>query len=331
MLKFSVSICAYLRIFAQNYTYLRKFPQMRFKYVSHKIKLEIMFSCEICKKEFSFKYNLTHHKKTAKYCLELQGKSSENFECSFCAKKFVSQRNLNDHILICKKKGKQDGEDQKNFYDKKIMELTEKLEKQRLEYEEKFDKLRREYEEKYERQKQEYKEDIVRERNIINQIAMKPTTTNNTNNTINNMNSINFNDKERLDDVIRKNLTERVVEQGQIGIADIVYHKYLKDDSGKQLYLCIDAARQTFQFVDPEGNLITDVGAKILTNAVATSNLKNETAKIAKNMKGLYEDKDKFNNMMSLTSEFENDNSAFRKEIVHLTKKDQKIKVKKSK
>ena len=130
--------------------------------------------------------------------------------------------------------------------------------------------------------------------------------------------------KEKLNDVIKNNINEQIVGQGQTAIAGLVYHKYLKDENGNQLYKCVDAARQNFQYLDTEGNLVTDVGAKTLTNAIVTSSLKKEASLIASKMDNLYENKEKFNNVMSITNEFEHDNSTFRKEIVHLTKIEEK-------
>lgn len=143
------------------------------------------------------------------------------------------------------------------------------------------------------------------------------------------MNTLNFNDISKLNNILRNNMNERVVEQGQTAIAGIVYNKYLKDEQGNLLYRCIDAARQNFQYVDEGGNMVTDIGAKILTNAVASSDMSNQTARIAENMKDLYTNNEKFNSVMSLTTEFEKDNSTFRKEIVFLSKKDQKEPIKK--
>jgi hypothetical protein len=264
--------------------------------------------CDICQKPFKNKYILTQHKKKSKSCLELQGSSSQ-IECEFCLKKICTNERLLSHLSVCKEKKKNE------------------IEKIKQEFEEKLEKQRQAYEEKLEKQKQEYKEELEREREVIRKMAMKPTTTNTSKNTtINNMNTLNFNDKERLNRIIHNNMTEKVVEQGQAGFAVIVYNKYLKDENGNQLYVLKDGARQHFQFIDQDGNLVTDMGAKILTDAIAASNLERETANIAKDIKGLYGDRDKFEKVMSLTGEFKNDNSTFRKEIVHLAKKDQKVK-----
>lgn len=108
-----------------------------------------MITCQFCNKDFSTKTNLTVHQKTAKYCLSLQGKQDiKNFECEYCLKNFTSNQTLNDHKLSsCKEKLKKDyvkeynneleltKEKNSNLEmlihekDKKIIELSEKLEK----------------------------------------------------------------------------------------------------------------------------------------------------------------------------------------------------------
>jgi hypothetical protein len=307
---------------------------------------EIFYECDICKSRCKTKYILNQHKKRSKTCMALQGSKSD-IECDFCLKTLSSRDSLNNHLQICKEKNKAELTKEKKENEKKLIkqkqehdkdrkELVEKLEKQKQEQKEDLEKQRQEhkddlekqkheYEEKLEKQKQEYEEKLEKEREVIRKMAMKSTTTNKT--TVNNMNTLNFNDTERLNQVIHNNINEQVVEQGQVGIAGVIYHKFLKDENGKQLYVLMDGARQNFRFVDPKGNVITDVGAKILTDAIASSNLEREMANIAKDMKGLHDNKERFENVMSLSSEFKTDNSTFRKEIVHLAKKEQKGKV----
>ena len=76
-----------------------------------------MFDCEFCKKEFTMKGNLISHQKTAKYCLEIQGKNiknNSNFTCDYCNKTFTLKHILNDHISICKEKQKKEVENKDN-------------------------------------------------------------------------------------------------------------------------------------------------------------------------------------------------------------------------
>jgi len=111
-----------------------------------------MLKCEFCQKDFAFKGTLSTHQKTAKYCLEIQGKECKLFECNFCLKNFTTQQNLNDHISVCKEK-------EKSHYQTKIKDLEEKLQK---------------LEEKLEKQKNEYEEKLEKEREVLRQIVMKP-------------------------------------------------------------------------------------------------------------------------------------------------------------
>ena len=62
-------------------------------------------TCEFCKKQFSVKNSLNIHKKTAKYCLILQGKNAnKEFTCEFCDKSFTLKQSYQEHLLICKTK-----------------------------------------------------------------------------------------------------------------------------------------------------------------------------------------------------------------------------------
>jgi cob(I)alamin adenosyltransferase len=68
----------------------------------------MVIQCNICNKEFSTKGSLHTHQKTAKYCLEKQGKNNEEFNCNFCQKKFTLRHVLQDHLQTCKEKSKKE-------------------------------------------------------------------------------------------------------------------------------------------------------------------------------------------------------------------------------
>jgi hypothetical protein len=56
------------------------------------------FICVYCNKEYSNKYVLTNHQKTAKKCLKLQDELKNNqFQCQYCSKKFSTKFNLSQH------------------------------------------------------------------------------------------------------------------------------------------------------------------------------------------------------------------------------------------
>jgi hypothetical protein len=54
-----------------------------------------LYICQYCKKEYSNKYTLNTHQKTAKNCLKLQ-EQLKNI-CQYCEKKFTNQSTLNHH------------------------------------------------------------------------------------------------------------------------------------------------------------------------------------------------------------------------------------------
>ena len=81
-------------------------------------------NCEFCKKEFACKGTLITHQKTAKYCLQLQGKNIIHpFECNFCIKNFTTHQNLKEHILVCKEKEKIDLQQKEKKYEVQIINI----------------------------------------------------------------------------------------------------------------------------------------------------------------------------------------------------------------
>jgi len=239
-----------------------------------------MFTCEFCKKEFSFKGNMLSHQKHAKYCLEMQGKIyNNNFDCKFCSKMFTTQQNLNDHLKVCKDKDKK--------------EYEEKLEIQREEYEEKLKKQREEYEEKIEIIKLNNEKSlsvIIKEKNdyiskleaklekfedtvtsiVLSKNDKKPNTTNNTttNNIVINNNYLNLNDIPKMSAFLEEKLDKDVVAGGQKGLALLLSNTVLKDK-----YKCVDPSRQNFEFTNELGEVERDVKAKKLTNALIKSDI----------------------------------------------------------
>ena len=54
-------------------------------------------NCEFCKKIFSTKSSLNNHKKTAKYCLQIQNKEINIFSCKYCSKNFTTKHIFSKH------------------------------------------------------------------------------------------------------------------------------------------------------------------------------------------------------------------------------------------
>ena len=58
--------------------------------------------CEFCKHTFKSISSLNNHKKTANYCLKIQGiESNKQFECDNCASKFNLKSTLDKHLTRC--------------------------------------------------------------------------------------------------------------------------------------------------------------------------------------------------------------------------------------
>ena len=58
--------------------------------------------CEFCKNTFRNISSLNNHQKTAKYCLDIQGKESNNiFECEACNANFTLKSTLEKHLTRC--------------------------------------------------------------------------------------------------------------------------------------------------------------------------------------------------------------------------------------
>jgi hypothetical protein len=62
------------------------------------------FECDFCKKEYKTISSLNYHKKTAKFCLDLQKTYNDSckYNCEFCNKKFTKKDKRDDHLKICK-------------------------------------------------------------------------------------------------------------------------------------------------------------------------------------------------------------------------------------
>ena len=308
-----------------------------------------MVSCQFCKKKFAYKGTLASHQKTAKYCLEIQGKDISNlFGCEFCNKNFTTQQNLKDHILVCKEKEKMEEDQKQQIYNDKIKDYEIRLDKKekeikmiRHEYEEKLEKQRHEYEEKLEKQRHEYEDRLDKQRfeyiskleaklekfedSILSKTEKKiqPITNNTTNNTTNNnivINALNLNDIEKMTSFLEEKLDKNVLAGGQKGLAKLLSETMLKDR-----YKCVDPSRQNFEFTNELGELERDVKAKKLTNALIKGDICSKSAD--KGIK-LWTKDDGSTDSLSRQAHsanvfdminFDRDNSTFRSELTALT------------
>jgi len=94
----------------------------------------IIYNCEFCKKVYKSLSSLNYHKKTAKFCLDLQKENNNNnikikeYKCEHCDKKFTQKSSLISHLCVCNVKNYKDKIDNKikelkNNYENIITEL----------------------------------------------------------------------------------------------------------------------------------------------------------------------------------------------------------------
>ena len=231
------------------------------------------FVCQFCQKTFSSKSNMTNHQNTAKFCINLQNKDEYKFfECPHCEKKFTSNYRQLEHA--CEKNKKKRDELQ-------IVEQKRKDEETKI-----IADCEQRFQEKY--------QEIINEKNnmitklelmvtslqkTISDIALQPkSTTTNTTNTNNSTNMtimgrFDINDTKQIGDVIQKYLTKDVVARGQEGIAVMLCEHLLKGPNGESLYDCTDVSRQSFEFINVDGNVETDPKATKLIRSIGKSGL----------------------------------------------------------
>ena len=240
--------------------------------------------CEFCKKEFSTKTNLSTHQKTAKYCLELQGKENEKFKCEFCIKLFTSNKRLFDHLQICKDKIKKESKENESKYieeNKRLKNEIKKMERQTKEKIEEKDKQTKEKLEEKDKQILELKSKLEKFENAVIAAASEPKTSvkTTTNNVVVNNHTLNLS-QEHVTKVLDEHFTKEVAAGGQKKLAEMVYEKMLKGPDGKSSYVCVDSSRHTFEFINNDGDVERDVKAKKLTKALINSEIQKKAAEV---------------------------------------------------
>lgn len=225
-----------------------------------------MVTCEHCKSELSNISNLTRHKSTNLKCLSIQGKNIDTIEivmhiCSSCNKNFLNKPDLLRHIKNAKSclKYSKNIQELETKHNKNIEEIninhSKNLEEQENKHIRKINKVEKQMKEQAIKYKKVIEDQVaeidelekqimlLENSNVIyKKLAEKPTTSNTVNN--NNKYLINtfslMNDKERMKDIIDRELTESHVLDGQKGISKFVSDSIVKDEVGNLNYMCTD-------------------------------------------------------------------------------------------
>ena len=276
------------------------------------------FICMYCNKILSTKSSLNLHIKTAKYCIKIQEENKvkiekQMFECEDCLKNFSTKQNLNIHYKNCKKL------EQKSIIgekDKKIIKLEINLQN--------VEKQKQDYKEQLEKKDLQIKELQDKLERIATKAIEKPTTTNNLN-TLNIASIIDFNNVDKVKDLIENKLNINHVVDGQKGLANFVKDNLLTDDTAKLLYVCTDPSRHIFKYKDSTGEVKKDVEAKKLTNYILEGGIRTKSSDIGndwcKDDKGDI-NMNRFNIMLEQQQsimKLSDDNNSFKKELASIT------------
>ena len=270
-------------------------------------KKENIFNCEFCDKVLSSKQNLELHIKKCKII-----KDKEEFNCEYCKKNLSTKQNLENHKNICSEKKDKEIQ-QKDKALKEQEQIIIKIKTQKEDYKEQL--------EKKDLQIKELQDKLER---IANKAIEKPTTTNNLN-TLNIASIIDFNNVDKVKDLIENKLNINHVVDGQKGLANFVKDNLLTDDTGKLLYVCTDPSRHIFKYKDSSGEVKKDVEAKKLTNYILEGGIRTKSSNIGndwcKDDKGDI-NMNRFNIMLEQQQsimKLSDDNNNFKKELASIT------------
>lgn len=243
--------------------------------------------CEYCKTSFANTQNLLNHKKTAKYCLVLQGNSKiVSYDCFICKRQFTSNKNRNVHETTCFTM--YNVKEMQRKYVETIDSLETKLNdelKLVKELEDENFKYRYENENLKEKIHDLEKQFLRKETEIYKSVSRSPSkisTKNNnshnkTNNTNNNTNNITNNitiltpmefDKEEYEAILRKVIKEDSFAKIPDDVIDLIIKEILVDSSGQLKYVCTDRKNRKCNWVNKKGEKCIDKDTeKILTIA----------------------------------------------------------------
>lgn len=255
------------------------------------------FTCEFCQHVFHSGGNLQQHMKTAKYCLKLQGKISQN--CELCGKE-LSARSFNNHQQVC--------------VGKSFEQQRQQWEAEKLALKQQIAILETQLNDR-DKQLQTHHTSLV-------EIAKQRTITNKTKNIVNNNHIYAPLDmsQQTVSAILDKHLTPEVIGDGQKGLAQMLHAKMLTDVNGNPLYECTDKNRHHFKFLNNNGHIEHDPKANKLKQAMVDAKVGPRA--IDKIMNAFQEDESRMNAYLPKAIEINslgNNDSKFRQHLACLT------------
>jgi hypothetical protein len=295
------------------------------------------FICEYCKNIYSSKSVLIKHQKTTKKCVEIQKNINKEiinieYNCKYCNKNFTLKQTLQKHENTCNCKKeyeidefKKDIENINSNHKKEIENINsnhkkeienikiinKKLEKEIVDLKLKISELNGEL------------KSVNKVSECIYEIAKQPKNITNNNKTVNITGTIDFNDIDKIKEIIDTKYNINHFLCGQKGFAHFAAQNLLKDDDGNYNYTCTDPSRQIFKFKNTKGEIEKDVDAKKLTTYLVEGGIKDKALDISmlwcQNEGKIDSDKfmvvsEKQDSILSLI----HNNNEFKKELVSL-------------
>ena len=232
-------------------------------------------NCEFCNKKFSTKSNLSNHIKRAKYCIKnrpetVDLKTDIDYRCTFCNKSFTTKYMVPKHMLTCKI-------------------LSENIQNTIVEKDKEILLLKQRVKEKNKQLLEKTKENeyLTQQLSSLALEGIKKSTVTNTSNRITNILSpLDLND-DKIKTIVEDSLDESYFLDSQKGIARFCFDKLIKTDDGKRKLVCSDPVRERYRYLDQEGNVKEDIGARHFIDKISRPIIET-SKKVHDNLKDKY-------------------------------------------
>jgi len=214
--------------------------------------------CDHCSKQFSSKSSLTNHQKTAKYCLDIQGKNlPSTYKCKGCGKEFTRKYHFDRHGDKC------------IFYVKYISKRKENVYKQKIKKQKRQIKMLQRINKRMDKKLSENKGKIK----VLEDGSTRPINNTTYNNskllTIKTDNISPLTYYNVFENVNEGMYTKEMFDRGISGIVEFISNMIIyENDSGEieRNYACTDTSRHKFHRLIDTNEWKSDNGAHFLTD-----------------------------------------------------------------